>query len=168
MYNEIRKGSIIMEQDGQMKEAVCYACFSNEATPIGEDVLTEFANAAIPQVTLPVKKSFIDINNKKSAKNRPNWNAMLEECEADGIKIVVVPAVTMLSYNSFDALVLAKDIKRKYGIDTYFLFENIFTGSENADKDISFYGMIQDYLDKQKKQKKKMKKLFAELTVSED
>lgn len=157
-----------MKQDGQMKEAVCYACFSNEKTPVDENTLTKFANTAIPQVTLSVKKSFIDISNKKSAKNRPNWNAMLEECEADGIQIVVVPAVTMLSYNNFDALILAKDIKREYGINTYFLFENIFTGSETANMDMSFYGMIQDYLDKQKKQKKKLKKIFAELTVSED
>lgn len=157
-----------MEQDGQIKDAVCYACFSKDVTPISEGTLTKFANAAIPQVTLSAKKSFIDVNNKKLARNRPNWNAMLEECEADGIKTIVVPAVSMLSHNGLDALSLAKDVKRKYGIDTYFIFENIYTGSENVDTDISFYGMIQDHLDRLKKQKKKMKKIFAELTESED
>lgn len=157
-----------MEQDGQVKAAVCYACFSKDVTPISEDILTEFANAAMPQVTLSVKKSFIDVSNKKLARNRPNWNAMLEECEADGIKTIVVPAVTLLSYNGFDALSLAKEVKRKFSIDTYFIYEDIFTGAENVDSEISFYGMIQDYLERQKKQKKKLKKIFAELTENED
>ena len=93
---------------------------------------------------------------------------MLEECEADGIKTIVVPAVTLLSYNGFDALSLAKEVKRKYSIDTYFIYEDIFTGAENVDSEISFYGMIQDYLERQKKQKKKLKKIFAELTENED
>lgn len=71
-------------------------------------------------------------------------------------------------FNGFDALSLAKEVKRKYSIDTYFIYEDIFTGAENVDSEISFYGMIQDYLDRQKKQKKKLKKIFAELTENED
>lgn len=153
-----------MEQESQIREAMCYACLS---ALISEEMLTEFANAAIPQITLSVKKSFIDGNSKQSAKNRPSWNAMLAECEADGIQTIVVPTVTMLSQNGLDALSLAKSVKRKYGIDTYFILENIYTGSESVDTDISFYGVIQDYLEHQKKQKKKMKKIFAELAESE-
>lgn len=154
-----------MESEVKVKKAFGYACFSKNKQPISDSLLTEFADAALPQVASAVVKSFVDTNNKKSAKNRPSWNAMLEECEAEDIKLVVIPAISMLSYTIYDAIAIVRDIKRKYGIDTYFLMENIYTGFDNADMQFQLQGLIAEHMESQKKEKKRLKKIFDELTT---
>ncbi len=153
-----------MDSETQLKKAYGYACFSKNTQPISDDLLTEFTNAAIPQVTTTIIKSFVDTNNKKSAKNRPSWNAMLEECEADDIKLIVIPAISMLSYVTYDTIAVVRDIKRKYGIDTYFIMENIYTGAENANEQLQMQALLIEFEESQKKEKRRLKRIFKELT----
>ena len=153
-----------MDTEVQLKKAYGYACFSKNTQPISDDLLTDFANAAIPQVATTVVKSFVDTNNKKYARNRPRWNAMLEECEAEGIKMIVIPAISLLSYVTYDAIALVRDIKRKYGIDTYFLMENIYTGAENANEQLQMQALLIEFEEAQKKEKRRLKRIFKELT----
>ena len=47
-----------MDTEVQLKKAYGYACFSKNTQPISDDLLTDFANAAIPQVATTVVKSF--------------------------------------------------------------------------------------------------------------
>ena len=71
-----------------------------------------------------------------------------------------------LACHDFFILILqayAKEAKRKYGVDMYFLIERLDTASENADERIDVYLMLQEQLEQQQKQKKKLRKLFREL-----
>lgn len=139
-----------MEQEGQIKRALCYACFTGAATPVDAEIMTKFANAVSP-ASVRIEKSFVDRKNKKSPKNRPEWNALLEECHIEGIDYVVIPSMTMLSYHLSDAVDVAREIRLKYGINIHFLYEDIFTGNKTTDQELYIdYFSVLDYEEKRK------------------
>lgn len=124
-----------MEQEGQIIRGLCYACFPGSSTPVDEDLLTKFANAVSP-ASVKIEKSFVDIRNKKAPRNRPNWNAILEECQFEDIDYIVIPAITMLSYQLSTAIEVAREVRKKYNIKIHFLYEDIFTGGEETDQEL--------------------------------
>ncbi len=152
-----------MESEQKMKKAFCYACFPRTTEPVEDELMTAFINAALPKVNTQVINSFIDNDNKKQPKNRPNWNAMLEECKDEEIDLIIIPAIAMLAHNTFDAISIAREAKRKHSVDFFFLLENIYTAEDDADTKLSFYSMIQEQIEIQNKQKKKMRKLFKKV-----
>lgn len=152
-----------MENESQIKRAFCYACFPKTSEAVDDALMTACINEALPQVNTYVVKSFVDVDNKKQPKNRPNWNAMIEECQEENINLIVLPEVAMLAHNTMDAILYAKEAKRKYGVDMYFLIERLDTASENADERLNDYLMLQEQFEQQQKRRKKLRKLFREL-----
>ncbi len=65
---------------------------------------------------------------------------------------------------TYDAIAVVRDIKRKYGIDTYFLMENIYTGAENANEQLQMQALLIEFEEAQKKEKRRLKRIFKELT----
>lgn len=124
-----------MEQDGQIIRGLCYACFPGTSQPVDEELLTRFANAVSP-ASVKIEKSFVDIRNKKAPRNRPNWNAILEECQFEDIDYIVIPAIAMLSYHLSTAIEVAREVRKKYNIKIHFLYEDICTGGEETDQEL--------------------------------
>lgn len=124
-----------MEQEGQITRGLCYACFPGSSKPVDEELLTRFANAVSP-ASVKIVKSFVDIRNKKSPRNRPNWNAVLEECQFEDIDYIVIPAISMLSYHLSTAIEVAREVRKKYNIKIHFLYEDICTGGEETDQEL--------------------------------
>lgn len=150
-----------MEQDGQIIRGLCYACFSGAATPVDEKIMTEFANAVSP-ASVRIEKSFVDKRNKKTARNRPEWNALLEECSIEGIDYVVIPAMSMLSYHLQDAVDVAREVRFKYGINIHFLYEDIFTGSKTTDQElyVGYFSAI-EYDQRRKSNRKSLEQGYS-------
>lgn len=129
-----------MEQEGQIIHGYCYACFTGTSTPIDEDLMTKFANAVSP-ASVKIEKSFTDKRNKKAPRNRPGWNAMLMECQIEGISHIVIPAMSMLSYHLSLAIEVAREVRKKYNIKIHFLYEDIYTGGEETDQEL-YMGLL--------------------------
>ena len=155
-----------MEQNS-ITPAVCYACFKPDQKAVSEKDLLEFVNRAIPFVNLNITNLFMEYTNRKLTKNRPAWSEMMAECDAEDIHIVIVPSITMLARNDSDAIALIRECKRKRGIDFYFIYEKIFTKTEDSDLALAFHCATMQYLDEQAKYKKQLRDLFRQVTEEE-
>lgn len=152
----IGKEGLYMEQDGQIIRGLCYACFSGQATPVSEKIMAAFANAVSP-ASVRIEKAFVEKGNKKAPRNRPEWNALLEECHIEGIDYVVIPAMSMLSYHLLKAVDVAREIQKKYGINIHFLYEDVYTGSKGTDQEL--YADVLSAIDYEQRRKNRLKSL---------
>ena len=155
-----------MEQDN-VTPAVCYACFKPDQKAVSEKDLLEFVNCAIPFVNFNITNLFMEYTNRKLTRNRPAWSEMMAECDAENIHIVIVPSLTMLARNDSDAIALIRECKRKHGLDFYFIYEKIFTKTEDADLALAFHSAVDQYLDEQAKYKKHLRDLFRQVAEEE-
>lgn len=85
----------------------------------------------------------------------------------EDIHIVIVPSITMLARNDNDAIALIRECKRKRGIDFYFIYERIFTKTEDSDLALAFHSATMQYLDEQAKYKKHLRDLFRQVAEEE-
>lgn len=145
-----------MEQDGQIIRGLCYACFSGQATPVSEKIMAAFANALSP-ASVKIEKAFVEKGNKKAPRNRPEWNALLEECHIEGIDYVVIPAMSMLSYHLSTAVDVAREVRRKYDIRIHFLYEDICTGNKATDQEL--YADVLSAIDYEQHRKNRLKSM---------
>lgn len=172
-----RKKGIIMNTENQKRidgvvglpgKAYCYACLSEKCPYISEGQLKRFAVATVPGANIRVEKAFIDTNPDVAISRRPQWRAALKECAADGVKVIILPSLSMLSEHISDATQMIRTAKEKYDVNLYFLLEDIYTGEENAEAKLSYHAVIRECIYYRKQQKKKLNAIFDEVKNEPD
>ncbi len=149
--------------DKQPIKAFGYACFPKDTKiTVSPDLMSAFIAAALPYTPVEVVDSFIESNSKKGFVTRWKWHSMIERCQEEGVKLIVIPAIKLLSYHTMEALDKAKKIKAEYDIDTYFILEDIQTGSEDAPMRINMHCLIQQYNDDLGDRKNSLRNKFRE------
>ncbi len=147
----------------QVQKAYCYTCFSKTAEPIGTTLMTEFMNTTLQQRNIQVIDSFIDTNSKQLTHRRHYWRVVLKKCVDEGVKLIVVPAMPMLIHSHHETVIFVREIKQQYGIDFYFLFEDILTGTEDADSALVAQSVLKDEIAAQKAQKKVLRSICTQV-----
>lgn len=147
----------------QVQKAYCYTCFSKTAEPIGTTLMTEFMNTTLQQRNIQVIDSFVDTNSKQVTHRRHYWRIVLEKCVDEGVKLIVVPAMSMLMHSHFETIMLVRDVKKRYGIDFYFLFEDILTSTEDADSALMAQSVLKDEIAARKTQKKALRSIYTQV-----
>lgn len=144
-------------------KAFGYACFPRDTkVDVNKELMSAFINASLPYISVEVVDSFVEPNNRKGFVNRWEWNTMMKRCQEEGVKLIVIPAIKMLSYYLLDAMDKAKQIKQEYGIDIYFMLEDIYTGAEDAKMKIEFHCVLQQQIEALENKKKVFRNTFNE------
>ncbi len=144
-------------------KAFGYACFPKDVkVDVSKELMSAFINASLPYASVEVVDSFVEPNNRKGFVNRWEWKAMMKRCREEGVKLIVIPAIKMLSYYLVDALDKAKKVKEEFGIDIYFMLEDIHTGAEDVKMKIDFHCVLQQQIDTLEDKKKSFRKTFRE------
>ena len=154
-----------MEQ--QKIRAVCYARFPNEEPTISEEQLIGFCSRAAERWVESIEKAYIDTSEAGPICNSPQWEQLVKDCTTEGITLVVIPALSMITISARQVRSWAEKLKRQNGLDCYFLLESIYTKSEDAVDHFEVEDLMQSLAESRREQKKKLRKLFSDLNKSE-
>ena len=148
-------------------KAICYANLNSFNSP--ENITDEQMKAFFTAYITNTETEIVDIIIDRYLPDiffahRDGWRKIAELCRQEKIDLIIIPTVRMLATPLFDVFQANYDIKKMYGCEVRYLYENLCSIDENYDRQLQFFTCAEDELKKRNWRKNRLRSVFAEVT----
>lgn len=146
---------------------ICYANLNSFNSPenITDEQMKAFFTAYITNPETEIVDVIVDrYSPDVFFAHREGWKRISKLCSIEKIDAIVVPSSRMLATPIFDVLQTNHEINKQYGCGVCYLYENLCSLDDDYDKQLQFFSITEDDIERRKKREIKMRSTFAETT----